>query len=122
MGDLKVEGMAIERILRAHGIRVKVEIVEYLSQALDGSFDVMFFDWGGMCIGNSILESSCEHILEDAHEHPSRDYVMTSDMTEFAMKDAIKMSEGNLLGKPTNLFLTPQEYCNHKSKLKENKP
>lgn len=71
------------------------------------NYDVMVFDWGGMSIGNSLLEHFCRYLLEEAEERPSKDFVMASSFTTEAMKDAV--SE---LGKvPPNVFLTIDDYC-----------
>ena len=52
-------------------------------------FDVMFFDYGGMSMGNSMLESFCRRILKHAEDHPQKFYVMTSTFTAYAMNDLI---------------------------------
>ncbi len=111
MTDTREEARTIQSALLEKGIKTKVRVVEYLQAALEGTFDVLFFDWGGMSVGNSLLERNCEYILDDAHEHPSRDYVMTSLFTKLAMDDAVATAERNHLGKPANLFLTLDEYC-----------
>jgi hypothetical protein len=53
----------------------------------DNTFDVLFFDWGGMSLGNSMLQHFSSRIINHAREHPDRLYVMTSKMTAYAMKE-----------------------------------
>ena len=53
-------------------------------------YDILFFDWGGMSFGNSLMESFCEEIIEQAKDYPNRMYVMVSMMTKEAMKDALR--------------------------------
>jgi hypothetical protein len=70
-------------------------------------FDVLFFDWGGASLGNSMMDHFCRRILNHANEHPSRFYVMTSNFTKAAMKDAIREFGDD---KPANIFLTVDEF------------
>ena len=53
------------------------------------TYSILFFDWGGMSIGNSCMESFCRQIIREAKDRPSTDYVMTSTMTRDAMKDML---------------------------------
>lgn len=78
-----------------------------LPQCLDEEFEVLFFDWGGMSLGNSMLDHFCNEILKRAEDRPNKFFVMVSEMTEEAMKDAI-----NEFGKdrPFNLFLTVDDF------------
>lgn len=72
-------------------------------------FDVLFFDWGGASLGNSLLESFCNRILSHAVEHPSKEYVITSKFTGFAMNDAL-LEFGE--AKPANLHLSVTTFMN----------
>ena len=69
-------------------------------------FDVLFFDWGGMSLGNSMMDHFCRYILEHAEDHPNRFYVMVSSFTKEAMADAVET-----LGKdkPFNVMLSVDE-------------
>lgn len=80
------------------------------SPPFDGSneiyFDILFFDWGGMCMGNSLLETFCEYILEHAEEHPSKLYVMCSTFTTRAMNEALI----EMKNRPANVLLSVKEF------------
>jgi len=54
------------------------------------NYDILFFDWGGMSIGNSLMETFCVYIIEEAQEKPNNYYIMASSMTAYAMKDALR--------------------------------
>ena len=87
-----------------------------LPTALEQTFDVLFFDWGGMSLGNSMMESFCRYIIKHAQDNGSRYYVMVSSMTEAAMKDAL-----NTFGedKPLNVFLSIKDLAIFLDKLEE---
>ena len=74
-----------------------------LPQVLEEAFDILFFDWGGMSLGNSLMEHFCRHILKHAEDHPNRFYVMVSSFTSEAMNDAIKEMGDE---KPFNVHLS----------------
>ena len=78
---------------------------------LKESFDVLFFDWGGMSLGNSMLESFCDNIIEDAQNHTSRYYVMVSMMTSDAMRDALEHLKQTKQKLPFNVFLSIGEFA-----------
>lgn len=85
----------------------KVEVTTKPPFRQQKNYDVMVFDWGGMSIGNSLLEHFCRYLLEEAEERPSKDFVMASMFTKDAMRDVL--SE---IGKtPPNIFLEIEEYC-----------
>lgn len=77
-------------------------------------YDILFFDWGGMSMGNSMLDHFCKYILEDAVDHPSVFYVMVSSMTKFAMKDAIEEFGPNI---PANIFLSVPDFMKYYKKF-----
>lgn len=81
-----------------------VDIPTFLDQDA-GKFDVLFFDWGGMSIGNSMLEHYCRYIIEQAQNKPDVYYVMTSFMTSLAMKDAMEYFEERDGTKSHNIWL-----------------
>ena len=68
-------------------------------------FDILFFDYGGMSLGNDLLGSFCRHIIRTASNYPNRYYVMVSTFTKWAMKDA---KEGYTL---PNIYLTIDEFA-----------
>lgn len=39
-----------------------------IPQALDEICDILFFDWGGMSLGNSLMEHFCSYILKRAED------------------------------------------------------
>jgi hypothetical protein len=69
-------------------------------------YEILFFDWGGMSIGNSLLESFCRNILEEAEENPSKLYVTCSMMTLRAMNEALT----EMKSRPANVLLTVTEF------------
>jgi hypothetical protein len=85
-------------------------------QCLAKDFDILFFDWGGMSVGNDCLQRFCRYILDDAENHTNRYYVMVSMFTEEAMKDAV-MDFGK--SKPFNVFLSVNKFAKWLNKHKE---
>lgn len=71
------------------------------------AFDILFFDWGGAMIGNSMMRHLCRRILNHAKDNPSRFYVMTSNFTKKAMADAISEFGED---RPANLFLSIEDF------------
>jgi hypothetical protein len=70
-------------------------------------YEILFFDYGGISLGNSMLETLSKFILKVADEHLSRLYCMVSTMTQSAVKDAMQE-----LGKfPENVFLDIEDLC-----------
>ena len=69
------------------------------------NYDILFFDYGGMSIGNSLLESFCKQIIKDANDNPSKYYVMVSSLTQWAMKEALKE-----FGECFNVYLTIDDF------------
>ena len=66
------------------------------------TFDVLFFDWGGMSMGNSLLQDFCREIIKQAEDAPSKVFVMTSTFTGMAMRDATY----ELRNRPANIYLS----------------
>jgi len=90
------------------------------------NYSVLFFDWGGMSFGNSMLQHFIYEIIEVAKENPSKLYVMSSQFTSYATKEILETLKEEEI--PTNLFVDVQEFCNflHKTNFamftyKENK-
>jgi hypothetical protein len=75
-------------------------------------YDLLIFDWGGLSIGNSMLENFCREILEEAEECPNRLYVMASKFTSEAMKDMIDELDDMKKPAPPNVFLNFKELVN----------
>lgn len=50
-------------------------------------FDVFMFDWGGMVLGNDMMEHFIRRLYKSAENHPSKDYVLLSRMTNEAYQD-----------------------------------
>ena len=75
----------------------------------DESYSILFFDWGGMMMGNDLLGSFCREILRQSEDRPNTDYVMTSSFTQQAMEDAKET-----FGKDTpNIFLSVDDWIRH---------
>lgn len=106
MGDVQEEAdILVAMFLENNDINFHpIEIKEYPS-CLEERFDVLFFDWGGMSIGNSLMETFCKNILDSAENHPSRIYIMNSVFTKLAMEDAQYEMETDL----ANVFLSADD-------------
>jgi hypothetical protein len=103
-GDLNEERDHIAEELKDNGIEVDIDVTDMPPRDMD--YDVLFFDWGGMSVGNSMLEHFCREFIEDAKDKPSRMYIMTSMFTTAAMEDALSYFDRELDKKPANIFLT----------------
>jgi len=57
------------------------------SKAFLQSFDVFMFDWGGMSLGNDMMEHFIRRLYKSADNHPNKDYVLLSRMTQEAYSD-----------------------------------
>lgn len=69
-------------------------------------YDYLFFDYGGMSLGNSLMESLCREILRDADKYPNRTYIVVSTFTSYAMKDAKEELGADL----PNVFLSIDDF------------
>lgn len=99
--DMEQECSSIQRYLaEVIGLDIPIELWE--RPPFKENFDILFFDWGGMSIGNSLLESFCGQIIENAEDNPGRIYIMTSQFTSYAMKEAIN----ELSNRPNNIYLS----------------
>lgn len=94
------------------GLVFKTPVVCVTMPPFKEDFEVLLFDYGGMSLGNSMLEHFCEYIIKHAEEHPNRHYIMVSQMTELAMQDALR----EFKSPPHNVFLGPQEYRDYLKK------
>lgn len=90
-GDLIEEAEYIKRDLESEEIRYDIFEIRETPEFFDNeAFDVLFFDWGGASIGNSLMDDFCRLIIKDAEDHPSRIYILNSIFTRYAMNDALK--------------------------------
>jgi hypothetical protein len=76
-------------------------------------YDFLFFDYGGMSMGNSLMESFIRDIINDAEKYPNRCFVMTSMFTSYAMKDAIIDIGTNV----PNIFLSMNSFISYYKKV-----
>ncbi len=101
--DLKIQ---VEDPCYKANIFIKKIICFDIPQCLEEGFDILFFDWGGMSLGNSLMEHFCRYILEHALNNPGKFYVMVSFFTKEAMEEAI-VEFGK--DKPFNIFLSIED-------------
>jgi hypothetical protein len=71
-------------------------------------YSILFFDYGGMSAGNSMLESLSKFLVRTAEEHPNRLYCMVSIMTTDAVRDAMDLLDL----RPANVYLELDDLCN----------
>lgn len=98
-GDIEEERGDIQKFLRSKGIYMKIKETDL--PPWEDYFDVLFFDWGGISVGNSMLEHFCRWIIEHAENNPGKVYVMTSVFTAEAMEDALHQ----MPDPPNNIYL-----------------
>ena len=92
-----------------NGIEIKkLDIINLPKLDVLEKYDLIFFDWGGMMIGNSMLQSFSRLLLEFAQDNPSKEFVMTSQVTGYAMKEAI--DELPKEKRPFNIYLSVIEF------------
>ena len=65
-----------------------IEVFES-AKAFEQTFDVFMFDWGGMSLGNSMLDHFVRRLYHMAEDMPSRDFVLLSFFTETAYEDML---------------------------------
>lgn len=76
------------------------------------TYDILFFDYGGMSLGNDLLGSFCRHILREARDYPSRYYVMVSSFTQYAMKDVLsEFASESGIRHLSNIYLSIQDFA-----------
>jgi len=78
-------------------------------------YDILFFDWGGMSFGNTLMEHFCSEIIKQAQDYPNRLFVMVSNMTRYAMEDAIKTFGEDV--KVHNIFLDIESFAEYYKKF-----
>lgn len=114
---LETDVAIIKRACKEHGLNVGKIRTTDLPPFEGFDFDILFFDWGGMSMGNDMLGSFCRQIIEEAENHPSKVYVMTSKFTGAAMEDALR----ELKDRPFNIYLSVEKYGQMlKGKLRHN--
>ena len=99
-GEVDEERDAIQLELSENGITLSIEATD--EPPWKEKYDILFFDWGGMSVGNSMLEHFCRFIIEDADKYPGRIFIMTSRFTEEAMEDALS----HFYKGPDNIYLS----------------
>jgi len=101
-GDIKEErDHIINRIESLTGVRIEIEATDI--PPFGRQFDILFFDWGGLSLGNSMLEYFCREVIECAEDNPGRIFIMKSLFTKNAMDDALIEFGDN---RPGNIYLT----------------
>ena len=91
MGDIQDEGKTLKERLNSEQIKTPCFKIEDTPQEMfNGNYDILFFDYGGISIGNSLLEHFCSSIIELAEKYPSRYFCMVSQFTEYAMKELLE--------------------------------
>jgi len=104
MGDLQDE---VDDILLSVENKTGLEIEFALitdEPPFKKSFDILFFDWGGMSVGNDTLGMFCREIIKIAEDKPGKIFIMTSSFTKRAMEDALDFL-GNDRERPSNIYL-----------------
>lgn len=97
--DVEEERDAIVKSLQMEGIGMEIEATDL--PPWNERYDVLFFDWGGLSMGNSMLEHFCREILNESENNPGRVYVMTSQFTKRVMEEA----KEDLNTAPDNVYL-----------------
>lgn len=110
MGDLEEEAEFIQKKLKNLDVKCLAIEIQETPEFFDEQFDVMFFDWGGMSVGNSLMDHFCREIIKMSENKPSTAFVMVSRFTKEAMEDAIRYFEIDEHNTPTNIFLTIEDF------------
>lgn len=92
-------GLSPEEEMIVHQNRLKVfgteiNIKEYPIDQLgkefeEVKFDILFFDWGGMALGNSIMEHYIRRILKAAEVKQSTLFILVSSFTHAYMEQEL---------------------------------
>lgn len=88
--------------LGEHNIEIP-NLEETTDPPWDKKYDILFFDYGGISIGNNLLQLMCNDIIKIAKEHPSRLYIMVSDYTTAAMYEFEQSMKDDF---PANIFMS----------------
>lgn len=65
-------------------------------KAFEESFQIFMFDWGGMSMGNSMLEYFIRLLCKMAEDNPSKDFILLSRFTNDAYRDYLEKENGKL--------------------------
>lgn len=95
----------------------ETDIPPFVGGSEEKYYDILFFDYGGMSLGNSCMESFCRQIIEEARDYPNRYYIMTSSFTKDAMEDLLLYYKGEMEEIPTNIFLNVESFAEFYKKL-----
>jgi len=78
---------------------IHLENVEVYSTpiAFSKPFDIFMFDWGGMSHGNDVMDHYIRRLYKMAEDHPSKEFVLLSLMTNASYRDFIDYSDQSLL-------------------------
>lgn len=106
-----VENTFWEREILIDGFNLKLSS----AYPIHKNYDILFYDWGGMSLGNSLMESTCRQIVRDSVENPNKYYVICSTFTSYAMEDAME----NLNCSSSNIFTSINSFINYLEESKE---
>lgn len=106
-----IETVFWEKSILIDGFKVKLTS----AYPINKNYDILFYDWGGMSLGNSLMESTCRQIVRDAENNPNKYYVICSTFTSYAMEDAIE----NLGYSLPNIFTNINSFINYLEESKE---
>jgi len=104
--------------LKVNKIGYKIKILLTLEFPKE-SFDILFFDYGGLSVyNNTEFRDGCKNLLKHAEDHPSKFYVLWSSVTQWAIEDMLEWTGKD---KPANLLYELEElypYLIHEWNLK----
>lgn len=59
-------------------------------KAFTESCGIFMFDWGGMSVGNNVLEHFIRWLIKNALDNPGTDFVLLSRFTDYAYRDYLE--------------------------------
>jgi hypothetical protein len=74
------------------------------AKAFDESYQIFMFDWGGMGMGNSMMQHFIRRLYKVAEENPSKDFILLSKFTNEAYNEHLLNSHEKLF----NIYTTDQ--------------
>lgn len=78
--------------LKRRGADLNIEIFPqkmYGEEFEDIKFDILFFDWGGMALGNSLMQHFLRRILKAAELKQSSLFILVSSFTHMYMEEEL---------------------------------
>jgi hypothetical protein len=91
-----------------YGVITNIEFINLTifesANAFEQSFDIFMFDWGGMSMGNSMLEHFIRRLCKMAEDNPSKDFILLSRFTNDAYRDYLENEHEKLF----NVYTTDQ--------------